>query len=99
MHSRDEIVAILRAHRDELRRDFGVERIALFGSVARNDAGLDSDIDVLVDIPHALTLFQLVALRLRLEEVLDAPRVDVVLRDSILPPIRDAILAEAVSVP
>jgi len=51
-----------------------------------------------VDIPHALTLFQLVALRLRLEEVLDVPRVDVVLRDSILPPIRDAILAEAVSV-
>ena len=96
--SRDEILALLFAHRDELRRDFGVERIALFGSVARNDSGPDSDIDVLVDIPHALTLFQLVALRLRLEEVLDAPRVDVVLRDSILPPIRDAILAEAVSV-
>ena len=99
MHSRDEILALLLAHRDELQRDFGVERIALFGSAARNDSGPDSDIDVLVDIPGALTLFQLVALRLRLEEVLDVPRVDVVLRDSILPPIRDAILAEAVSVP
>jgi len=98
MHACDEILALLVKHRDELRRDFGVEQIALFGSAARNSAGTDSDVDVLVDIPHALTLFQLVALRLRLEEVLDVPRVDVVLRDSILPPIRDAILSEAVSV-
>jgi len=98
MHSRDEILALLRKHRDELRRDFGVERTALFGSAARDNAGPDSDVDVLVDIPHTLTLFQLVALRLRLEEVLEVPRVDVVLRDSILPPIRDAILAEAASV-
>lgn len=98
MHSRDEILALLLEHRDELRRDFGVERIALFGSAVRNNAGPDSDVDVLVDIPRAVTLFQLVALRLRLEEVLGAPRVDVVLRDSILPAIRDAILAEAVSV-
>ncbi len=71
MHSRDEIIALLLAHRDELRRDFGVERIALFGSAARNDSGSDSDIGVLVDIPHALTLFRLVALCLLLEEVLE----------------------------
>ncbi|HKO55670.1 MAG TPA: nucleotidyltransferase family protein [Thermoanaerobaculia bacterium] len=98
MRSRDEILALLLDHREELRRDFGVEQIALFGSAARNASGPGSDIDVLVDIPHPLTLFQLVALRLRLEEVLDTPRVDVVLRDSILAPLRDAILAEAVSV-
>ncbi len=98
MRSRDEILRLLLAHREELRQEFGVEEIALFGSAARNDTRADSDVDVLVDIPHPLTLFQLVALQLRLEEVLSVPRVDVVLRDSIHAPLRNVILAEAVSV-
>lgn len=33
-------------------RSFGVRRIAVFGSVARNTALVDSDIDLLVDIPR-----------------------------------------------
>ena len=98
MLSRDEIVTILRTNREELRRDFGVESIALFGSVARGDAGPLSDIDVLVDVPKPISLFQLVALQLRLQELLNVPKVDVVLRESIFPPLRDAILAEAVRV-
>ena len=43
---------ILRASREDLRRDFGVESLALFGSAARGDAGPQSDIDVLVDVPE-----------------------------------------------
>jgi predicted nucleotidyltransferase len=95
---RDEIVAILRNSREELRRDFGVESIALFGSVARGDSGPRSDIDILVDVPGPISLFQFVALRLRLQELLKASDVDVVLRDSILPPLRETILAEALRV-
>jgi predicted nucleotidyltransferase len=98
MRSRDEILRLLLAHREELQREFGVEDMALFGSVSRNDARSDSDVDVLVDIPHPLTLFQLVALQLRLEDLLNVPRVDVVLADSIHGPLMNAILAEAVSV-
>lgn len=96
--SRDEILAILRNSREELRREFGVESIALFGSVARGDAGPRSDIDVLVDVPGPISLFRLVALQPRLQELLNAPKVDVVLRDSILPPLRETILAEALRV-
>jgi predicted nucleotidyltransferase len=95
---RDKILAILRNSRQELRREFGVESIALFGSVARGEAGPGSDIDILVDVPGPISLFQLVALRLRLQELLNAPNVDVVLRDSILPPLRETILAEALRV-
>jgi predicted nucleotidyltransferase len=98
MRSRDELLERLSSHHPELLREYGVEHISLFGSAARNDAGPESDVDVLVDIPHPLTLFQLVALRLRLEELLEVPRVDVVLHDSIHAPIRDAILAGAIRV-
>jgi predicted nucleotidyltransferase len=98
MLSRDEIMETLRASREELRRDFGVEAMALFGSAARGDAGPQSDIDVLVDVPKPISLFQLVALQLRLQEILSVPKVDVVLRDAIFPPLRAAILAEALRV-
>ena len=96
--TRDRILEILRCSREELRRDFGVESMALFGSVARDDAGPSSDIDILVDVPHPISLFGLVALQLRLQELLNASKVDVVLRDSILPPLRESILAEALRV-
>lgn len=48
---RDEALAIIRAHEAELRA-LGVERIELFGSVARDEAGPGSDVDVLVDVTN-----------------------------------------------
>jgi len=96
--SSDEILNILRSSREELRREFGVESMALFGSAARGDAGPSSDVDILVDVPGRISLFQLVALRLRLQDLLNVAKVDVVLRDSIFPPLRERILAEALRV-
>ncbi len=98
MITREAAIRVLRLHREELLHDFGVEKIALFGSVSRGEADHLSDVDVLVDIPGTISLFQLVGLRLRLQELLDGSKVDVVLRDSIFPPLRDRILAEALSV-
>jgi len=96
--TRDEIIDTLRGCREELRRDFGVESIALFGSAARGDAGPSSDIDILVDVQRPISLFRLVALQLRLQDILHAPKVDVVMRDAIFPGLRDRILAEALRV-
>jgi len=45
-------VEILRAHRDDLRRQ-GVMRAALFGSVARGESTALSDLDIMVDIDPA----------------------------------------------
>ena len=46
---RDRATEVLREHESELR-DRGVTRLSLVGSLARGDAGLTSDIDILVDI-------------------------------------------------
>ncbi|HEY1618853.1 MAG TPA: nucleotidyltransferase domain-containing protein, partial [Streptosporangiaceae bacterium] len=43
----------VRAHRDEILRlgeRFGIRNIRVFGSVARDEAGPDSDLDLLVDV-------------------------------------------------
>ena len=55
---RDEALRLLAAHREEIAR-FGVKSLAIFGSVARDEAGPDSDVDVLVEfsVPVGLSHF------------------------------------------
>ena len=50
MITRDEILHFLRSHKNQLRERYGVTRIGLFGSYARNEAKIDSDIDLAVEI-------------------------------------------------
>ena len=63
---RDDVLARLKAHHEEIE-GFGVESLRLFGSVAREEASADSDVDLLVkfrETPHLL----------RLHEAADLPR-------------------------
>ena len=45
---RDDILRTLKNNMDELKR-FGVKRIGIFGSFARNEAGEESDVDIIVE--------------------------------------------------
>lgn len=93
---REEALRLLREHQDELRR-LGVDRLALFGSVARDEAGPGSDVDLLVRLrPEArIGLFGFVRLKTRLEEILGRP-VDLVTEDSVKRQLREQIFGEAV---
>jgi predicted nucleotidyltransferase len=86
----------LHQHRAEIR-SYGVKSLALFGSVARGEARHDSDVDVLVEFDRPTGLFGLVALQLRLEELLGNP-VDLGTPDSLKESIRSRILEECVYV-
>ncbi len=46
--TREEITDFLGAHKAEMSRRFGVERIGLFGRYARGEAREESDIDIAV---------------------------------------------------
>ena len=96
--NREIILETLRRHREGLRERFGVERLALFGSAARGEATDRSDVDLLVEYDRPITLFDLAATMMRLEEILGVAKVDLVLRDSLLDELRGPILAEAVDV-
>lgn len=66
-------LAMLRAHRAEILRvaaQRGVSNIRVFGSVARGDAGPDSDIDLLVDFEVRESGLDLVAFELDIEALL-----------------------------
>jgi uncharacterized protein len=96
--NRDEVLQKLQAERGQLREQFGVESLALFGSLARDEACPGSDVDLLVEFASPITLFDLVALQQHLERCLGVPRVDLVPRDSIYPAFRKTILEGAVDV-
>lgn len=88
----------LRRHRERLldvAGRYGVTDVRVFGSVARGDSDEHSDVDLLVDVPPATSLFALVALERELSEVLGAP-VDVVPTEGLKERVRVAAEREAV---
>lgn len=50
--NKDSIIAFFRLHKDLLEKQFGITKIALFGSYARNEAKPESDIDLLIEMPQ-----------------------------------------------
>lgn len=78
--NREETIERLRAHRSELSQ-LGAAHVALFGSVARNEADEGSDVDIVVDSAdgQALGLFALARLTEQLERILGRD-VDVISR-------------------
>jgi hypothetical protein len=74
----------------------GVRRLALFGSVLRDDFGPDSDVDVLVEFEPSLrvTYFSLARLEADLGTLLGR-RADVHLPRSLHPYLRERVLAQA----
>ena len=92
--TRDEAIWRLQSIGSEILR-LGVRRLALFGSVLRNEARPDSDVDVLVEFtPAEKTFDRFMALADLLEKTLEHP-VEVVTTESLSPFIGPHILAEA----
>jgi len=92
---RDQALALLRTSAPDLRAEFGVTWIGIFGSVARDEAREDSDVDVMVDLERPLGLIRLEQLRSHLERVLGA-RVDLGVRGAAKPHARARIERELV---
>ena len=95
--NKNEILEILRAHRDELRKRFGVKSLAVFGSVARGEAGPDSDVDILVEFEGRATFDRYMGLKFFLEDLLGR-RVDLVTRKALKPRLRPYVEREAIYV-
>jgi predicted nucleotidyltransferase len=94
---RDQAIAALRGYLPTLRREFGVRRIALFGSTARDEARDDSDLDILVEFDVVPTLDAFVGLKFFLEDHVGR-KVDLVTPDALKPRMRPAVEREALDV-
>ena len=94
---RDHVITTLRANEADLHRA-GVTRLYLFGSVARQEARADSDVDLFFDTDNPrFSLIELVDVQERVNDILGT-ETDVMTRASLHPMLRQRIEAEAVRV-
>ena len=89
---------ILTDHRSELTA-LHIRSLSVFGSVARNETGPNSDVDILVEFNEdaQVGLFHFIAVKQLLESILHCS-VDLGTPDSLREPIREHVLKEAIRV-
>ena len=90
----DDVLRILKEHREEIA-GYGVTSLYIFGSVARGEAGPESDVDMLVEFGVPIGLFKFVRLKDYLERLLGR-RVDLAMVGALREQMREQILREAV---
>jgi uncharacterized protein len=89
---------LLREKRDDIKRiaaRHGAYNIRVFGSVARGEAGPESDIDILIDVGTTTSSWFPAGLILDLEDLLGR-RVEVITEKALNPELRDHVLREAI---
>ena len=94
--TRDDALRLLAQHKAQLTEEFGVTALYLYGSVARNEAGPESDVDVLAEFDgRPMGYFKFFDLQERLSRILGM-QVDLATPDSLHRRIRDAVIREAI---
>ncbi len=69
--SLEKTLAVLRKMKPLLKERFGIIRLGVFGSVARNEAEKDSDVDIVVEMPP--DLYAMIHAKEQLEEAFHVP--------------------------
>jgi uncharacterized protein len=94
---RADAIAVIRSHLAELRQRFGVRELAVFGSVARDEATAASDVDVLVEFNGPTSFDGYFGVKERLEELLGT-RVDLATPPMLKPRLKLEVEREGVRV-
>ena len=92
---RDDIVTILQGQM--VRSRFGIKSLSLFGSVARNEATQESDLDFIVNFDGIITFDRYMDLKIFLEDLF-GKKIDLAIEDTLKPQIRQKILEDAIDV-
>lgn len=95
--NKHQALQLLARSKSELQARFGVTRLALFGSTARNTATSDSDVDILVAFDGPATSKRYFGVQFFLEDLFGCP-VDLVTEKALRKELRPYIEEERVSV-
>jgi len=89
------VIETLKSLGEQIRKEYKAEIIGVFGSYARGEQRVSSDLDILVKFREGATLFDFVGLADFLEEKLNT-KVDIVPVDTVREEIKEQVLKEAV---
>ena len=96
-NSLNRIKEIIEKHKDELKKQYGVKEIGIFGSFVRGEAKEDSDVDILVEFERPIGFFKFLELEEYLSKLIDR-KVDLVSKKALKSHIGKYILEEVVKV-
>lgn len=97
MHEKEQILKQLSDVKIQLAQHYHITSLALFGSMARNEATEKSDIDILVDFSQMPDLLTFIELEEKLKSIL-GKNVDLVPRRKLRAELSQSILKEAIAV-
>ena len=95
--TRDETLRLLREHKQVLVERFGISSLALFGSIVRDQARADSDVDILVSFDGPADWRRYFGMQSYIEALLGRP-VDLVTDKALRQELRPYVEAEALDV-
>ena len=95
--NRSTILGLLAERRQDIAARFGVKRVALFGSAARDELDTTSDVDVLVEFEGPATFAAYMDLKFYLEDLLGRP-VDLVTDNALRKELRPYVEKEMIRV-
>lgn len=91
------LLATIRQELPDLKREYAIERLEVFGSYVRAEEQASSDLDLLVEFSELPGLFKYIALENHLSDLLGV-KVDLVMKDALKPAIGERIIDEAVQI-
>ena len=91
----EEIEELVRAHARALMDKYGIRVVGVFGSYTRGTPKRKSDIDLLAEIHHPISLLELVGAEFYLSEILQK-KVDLVAKDDLREDLKGRILSETI---
>lgn len=93
---KQKIITLLKEHQKEIK-NFKIQKISIFGSVARDEETSKSDIDILIKFSGPATFDLYMDLKFFLEDLLER-RVDLVTEDSLRPEVRPSVEKDLIRV-
>ena len=94
MKTLDEIKEVLQSHKDDLQVKYHVKKLSIFGSFARGEQGIESDVDILVEFDEPIG-WEYVDLIAYLEDIIGM-KVDLVTPMALKKQMKDTIMKELV---
>lgn len=95
--TKENIIQKINSEMPRLREEYQVEKLGVFGSVARDENTAKSDIDILVEFKTPVGFFKFIRLENYLSVILGR-KVDLISRKALKPAIKEDILKEAIYV-
>ncbi len=95
--NKSQALKIIKSHHDELQSKYAVKSLALFGSVVRNEAKPNSDVDLLIEFYKPVGLFHFLTVKNCLQDWLNQ-KVDLVTYKALKSPLKEQILKEMLDV-